>query len=212
MAKKFVTKKIIIPIIIVLILIAGGFFWWQETGDAYRYNKPENFTIKETPEGKIVENRKAGLRIKVLNDWKAEIWSLAGEGSANFLSPDAELYQNGALRKGSWIFIEILNCNNKNPLLRAKIECEETQKIISEFLKNPSKTEEIDSYRIRNFGQFIAVEKTESREIDDDRILSHISIKVLVDEKLYYINGVLIPPDEKKYSQFEEFLQGITIQ
>jgi len=207
-------KKIIISLIVIsLLIIAGGvFWWWQETGDAYRYNKPENFVIRDAPEGKIVENKKAGLIVETDNNWQADIWSLAGDGTANFFSADAEFYQNGAFKKGSWIFIEILNCDRKNPLLGAKIECEETKKIISEFQKNPSGPEEIDSYKIRRFGQFMAIKKTESREIDDGRILEHISIKVPVSDKLYNINGVLIPPDEKKYSQFEEFLGGVMIQ
>jgi len=67
---KILNKKIVIPIIIVvLILVGGGFFWWQ-----WREIKgsPDDYVIKETPEGKIVENKKAGLTVKVPEGWIEE--------------------------------------------------------------------------------------------------------------------------------------------
>ena len=48
-------KKIVIPIIVILILAAGGIFWWQNREIK---GSPEDYVIKETEEGKIVENKK----------------------------------------------------------------------------------------------------------------------------------------------------------
>ena len=60
------TKKIIFLIIAILVFGAGGFFWWQ--GREIK-GSPEDYVIKETAEGKIVENKKAGLTVKVPEGW-----------------------------------------------------------------------------------------------------------------------------------------------
>lgn len=73
-------KKIIIPIIIVvlLILVAGGVFWWQKREIK---GSPEDYVIKETAEGIIVENKKAGLTVKVPEGWEAKKIKDIEEGS-----------------------------------------------------------------------------------------------------------------------------------
>jgi len=60
------TKRIIFLIIAILVFGAGGFFWWQ--GREIK-GSPEDYVIKETAEGKIVENKKAGLTVKVPEGW-----------------------------------------------------------------------------------------------------------------------------------------------
>jgi hypothetical protein len=62
-------KKIVIFLVVVLILVAGGFFWWQKREIK---GSPKDYVIKETPEGKIVENKRAGLKIKVPEEWEAK--------------------------------------------------------------------------------------------------------------------------------------------
>jgi len=82
MSKKI---KIIIPIII-LVLVGGGFFWWQ--GREIK-GSPEDYVIKETEEGKFVENKKAGLVMEVPEGWiekKIEIL----EGSVVLTTQDIE--------------------------------------------------------------------------------------------------------------------------
>ena len=211
MSKK-ANLKIVISLVAALVLIVGGFFWWQETSDVYRYNNPENFIISDFQQRKIVENEKAGLRVETIDDWTADIWILAGEGVPTFFSPDSKFYENNNFEKGIWIFIEILNCDKKNPYIRPQVECEETHRILKELLEDPSGTKEVDSYKIREFDGFTGIQMIDLREIDDNRMLEHISIKIPIGGKLYYINGVLIPPDEEKYSRFEDFLRGVTIK
>jgi hypothetical protein len=81
-------KKIIISIIIILILIAGGFFWWWQNQEVK--GSPEDYVIIESKEGKIVENKKAGLTVKAPEGW-IEKRIEAGEGGAMFYSPDSEI-------------------------------------------------------------------------------------------------------------------------
>jgi len=67
-------KKIIISIFVILFLIlvaGGGFFWW---GKREIKGSPEDYVIKETAEGKIVENKKAGLTVKVPEGGRQKRW------------------------------------------------------------------------------------------------------------------------------------------
>ena len=83
-------KKIIfLGLIILLILVgAGGFFWWWQNREIK--GSPEDYVIKETAEGKIVENKRAGLVVKVPEGWETEKVKFE-EGAINFYSPDIEI-------------------------------------------------------------------------------------------------------------------------
>lgn len=81
-------NKIVIFIIVILILAIGGFFWWWQ-GQKVQREKIEkekevpkeeveekiiesfgDIIVKETQEGKIVENKKEGISMKVPEDWE----------------------------------------------------------------------------------------------------------------------------------------------
>lgn len=68
--KKFLNKKVIFVFVIVLLLAGGGFFWWWQGREIK--GSPADYVIKETPEGKIVENKRAGLMVKVPEGWKVQ--------------------------------------------------------------------------------------------------------------------------------------------
>ena len=103
-------KKIVIPIIVILILAAGGIFWWQNREVK---GSPEDYAVKETAEGKIVENKKAGLSVTVPEGWKIEKIELR-EGWTMFYSPETEIRwkQEGVvllpLEKGCTIDAEVM--------------------------------------------------------------------------------------------------------
>jgi len=89
---KFLNKKVIFIFIVVLILVGGGFFWWQksretpiEKWEAAKVSPEEDYVVKETPEGKIVENKKMGLTYKIPQDWILE-----NENPTRFYSPDTK--------------------------------------------------------------------------------------------------------------------------
>lgn len=74
-----IKKKILIPLVFVFAAITGGFFWWwkyyetpPEKWAEAEYSKPEDYVVIETPEGTVVENKKAGLSFKVPEGWKVE--------------------------------------------------------------------------------------------------------------------------------------------
>ena len=101
--------KFIIPLLAVLILVTGGFFWWQNreiTGS------PEDYVIKEGEQGKIVENKKAGLTFEVPEGWEGTKIKDIEEGSFIMQTLDIEgKKNNGAtmppLAKGCGIEIGV---------------------------------------------------------------------------------------------------------
>lgn len=62
-------KKLVVILIMVgllIIIVAIGYYWWWQ-------NQPENMiVIKDTPEGKLVINRKEGISMKVPEGWKVK--------------------------------------------------------------------------------------------------------------------------------------------
>lgn len=101
MGSEFKNKKnlIFIVIFILLLLIGGFFWWWQQPKSQLRKwwieeiemkGSIKDFFIKEVPEGKFVENKKEGLRVKAPEGWsfeKGETSSFAVWG-INLFSPN----------------------------------------------------------------------------------------------------------------------------
>ena len=82
-------KKIIIFLIIIsLLIIAGGVFWWWQGREIK--GSPDDYVIKETEEGKIVENKKAGLLVKAPEEWEVKKMEIEG-GGITFYSGDTKI-------------------------------------------------------------------------------------------------------------------------
>ena len=79
-------KKLVILAIIILVLGGGLFYFWQNREIK---GSPEDYVIIETEEGKFVENKKAGLKIKVPEGWKVQKINFS-EGSVVFYTPDVD--------------------------------------------------------------------------------------------------------------------------
>ena len=80
-------QKLIILTIIILVLIGGGLFYWWQNREIK--GSPEDYVIKETEEGKFVENKKAGLKVKVPEGWEVRKIKFS-EGSVVFYTPDVD--------------------------------------------------------------------------------------------------------------------------
>ena len=102
-------RKYIIFSIIGLLLIAGGVFWWWQGREIK--GSSEEYEIKETPEGTIVENKKARLVVKVPEGWEVKKMEIE-EGLMVFYSPDikGEIQNNKIvppLEKGCIIHVSV---------------------------------------------------------------------------------------------------------
>ena len=86
--KKFLNKKVIFIFVVLVILVGGGFFLWQSNKEIK--GSPDDYVIKETAEGKFVENKKAGLVVKVPEGWEGEKME-AEEGLVTFFPSGTEM-------------------------------------------------------------------------------------------------------------------------
>jgi len=192
-----INKKIIFSLIIVLLLIGGGFFWWQ--GREIK-GSPEDYVIKETEEGKFVENKKAGLTVKVPEGWEVEKIEVM-EGSMIFYSPDAEGYRPAKikppLKKGC--IIEVATAYKKTNFEEIKKEIEEAHKSLI------MKSDEFEMIEVNGKPAL----KNISNSMD---IGPSVDIYLLAENKLYGLGISTGPEDIEKCSQeFDKFLETILI-
>jgi hypothetical protein len=96
--------------VLILILGIGGFFLWKNNQETppekwmeAKMSPIEDFIIKEAPEGKIVENKKAGISFKIPTDW------IVKEDPSSFYSPDTKFDEkrSDVLQQGCKINIDI---------------------------------------------------------------------------------------------------------
>ena len=72
-------KKIILPVLaLVFLIVAGVVFWYREIRltppdewNKAQYSKPTDFTVTETADQKIIENKSAGFSFTVPKNWIA---------------------------------------------------------------------------------------------------------------------------------------------
>jgi hypothetical protein len=81
------SKKAIFLMVVILLLIAGGVFWWWQKREIK--GSPKDYVVKETEEGIIIENKRAGLTMKAPDGWIVEKIEIM-EGSVVFYTPDIE--------------------------------------------------------------------------------------------------------------------------
>lgn len=200
-------KKVIIFLIIILLLItAGGVFcWWQKREIK---GSPEDYVIKETAEGRIVENKKAGLTVKVPEGWEAKKMDVE-EGLAIFYSSETEIeWREGKIvfpiKKGCLIrttvvykegdFEDIKRETKFDHLLIGKVNYDEFEKIT------------INNYRgLKNSFELVpwGAEKLESG----------ISIYIPLKDKVYGLHLTwAFDEEEKCIQEFESFLETIQIK
>ena len=194
-----INKKIIFSLIIVLILIVGGFFWWWQGREIK--GSPEDYVIKETEEGKIVENKKAGLTVKVPEGWIEEKIEVM-EGSMIFYSSDAEGYRPNKIRpplkKGC--IIEVATAYKKTDFEEIKKEAEEAHKSLI------MKSDEFEMIEVDGKPAL----KNISNSID---IGPSVDIYLLAENKFYGLGVSAGLEDIEKCSQeFDKFLETVSIQ
>jgi len=196
-----INKKIIFSLIIIILLpIAGGVFCWQNREIK---GSPEDYVVKETPEGKIVENKKAGLTVKVPEGWIEEKIEIE-ESSMIFYSPDAEGYRPNKktppLKTGCVIEIGIMY---------KKINFEEIKTEIEESHKEFATT--IDEIEMVSINNSPALKNTYETPFLGDE--TNIDIYIPYGKKVYGITLAAAHPNiEECYKKFDKFLETVSVK
>ncbi len=199
-----INRKIVLCLVAVLILAAGGFFWWQEKREtpiekweAAEVSPEEDYITKETPEGKIVENKKMGLIYEIPKDWILE----KGDPST-FYSPDIKFKE-----KISVIFEK--GCKINVYASYIKINLDTLKKFIdANFLKSSliTKLDESSTIKVSDYPAL------KNKYHVEKFGMSYISVDFPSKDKLYRI--LLSSPIgemERCEVEFNKFLETVSI-
>ena len=194
MAKK---RKLIILAIIILILGGGLFYWWQNREIK---GSPEDYVIVETGAGVFVENKKAGLTVRVPDGWEVKKIDLL-EGSVVFYASDIEgvwknEMVNPPLTKG---------CEIEIGVVYKKMSFEEIKKEIEEIHSILVKS---DTFELTTINNRPALKNT----FDSSVFGPGVSVYFPDKNKMYGFD-VSWGPEEKEecIQEFEKFLETVSI-
>jgi len=192
-------KKNLVLVFIILLLIGGGVFWWQKREIK---GSPEDYVIKETVEGKFVENKKAGLVMKIPEGWEVRKIEVE-EGSMVIHTPGIEGKNWNEiivppLTKGCGIDVSVVY--KRMDFGEIKDEVKRIHWSIN------IKSEEFEEITINNYP---ALKNT----FDSEKLGSAISIYIPIKNKLYDFD-LYWAPDEKErcIHEFDKFLETVSIQ
>ena len=195
-------KKIIISIFVILFLIlvaGGGFFWWQRREIK---GSPEDYAIKETAEGKIVENKKAGLTVKVPEGWEAKKMETK-EGSVLTHTLDIKG------KKWNEMVVPPLTkgCGIEISVVYKKMNFEEIkEKVKTIHWGLQIKSEEFEKITINNYQAL-------KNAFDSEVLGSVVVIYIPKGNKLYDFDLYFAPDDKERCVQgFDKFLETISIK
>lgn len=218
---KKMNKKIIILIIVILLLMAGGVFWWWEGIRESQYNtyenmsegmswsSPEDYVIKDTSEGKIIENEKAGLKFEVPKGWEIKKESHEGSHWIDLLSSDAKFDKDNLLKEGCGVSLVVIYQENdmvvdeRSPkYIRYKIELIKENPEEAEGLYENYEAVEIDGYpSLKSIGQ-------------DHPVIGQtiwLAIPVTDKETIAIETTLLSGYKERCAKEFDEFLKTVSI-
>jgi hypothetical protein len=200
-----INKKIIFSLIIVLILIAGGvFYWWQknretpiEKWEAAKVSPEEDYIIKETPEGKIVENKKMGLIYEIPKDWILE-----NGNPTRFYSSDTKFKGDTSviLEKGCKTYVY-------TSYIKTNIETLKNHNDAELKLSSVIKLDEFSTIKVDNYPALRYKFHAEKFE------MSYIGIGIPSKDKLYDIK-ISNPTNEMERceEEFNKFLETVSIK
>jgi len=189
-------QKLIILAIIILVLVGGGLFYWQNREIK---GNPADYVIKETGAGVFMENKKAGLTVRVPDGWEVKKINLL-EGSMVFYTPDIEerwLNEMIPLEKG---------CGIEMAVVYKKMNFEDIKKEIEEMHQGLGK--KFDKFELTTIDNRPVLKNT------FDSIISGPSVNVCFTQKnKIYSFGISWGPEEKEecIQEFDGFLETVSI-
>ena len=199
--KKFLNKKVIFIFVVLVILVGGGFFLWQSNKGIK--GSPDDYVIKETAEGKFVENKKAGLVVKVPEGWEGIKIKDIEEGSFIVQTSDIE----GKKINDVWMPPLAQGCGIEITINYKKLNFEEIEQDVKEIY---GRLEIID----QKFEKIIVDNKEALKnDVDTKSAGPMVGVYVPLDDKVYSFTLIWGQDEKEKCIQeFDKFLETISIQ
>ncbi|MBU1045758.1 hypothetical protein KJ616_01390 [Patescibacteria group bacterium] len=187
-----------------VLVIVGVLLWLGLSEDTERvtpgvkFEAPKYYVIKDGPDGKIVENKHAGINLKAPAGWEVEKREIGpDEWIVNFNSPDLTTDEAGFLATGCGFSIWI-----------------EYDKTTADIVRNSIQDPEKYSASISGRYDVLGISGHQSlRTIFDKKGWGKIvGIEIPKGEMIYRLDTVFLPDEEGKCSEFfDKFLDNIFI-
>jgi len=201
MKKKF---YLFIVLGIFALAIVGVLLYWGLREDTERvtpgvkFEAPKYYVIKDGPDGKIVENKHAGITFKAPTGWNVEKKEIGpDEWIVNFTSSDATMNESGLLTGGCGI--------------SALIEYHKvTFRSVEDRINDPERfSQEISgNYEVAD----IDGHKALKRILDRPEWGTAVAIQLPFQNKIYSFDILLLPAEKERCSALvDEFLAEISI-
>ena len=190
---------VLLTVLLLLVIVAGGVFLWFKAGK--QVGKPADYTVSEVGQERIVENKKAGLKVIAPEGWTVEKIAVE-QGSMVFYSPDAEGVRDGKPRPPlkAGCVIEVAVAYEKKSVEDIKNEI----KSIHEDLG--TKVDLVEEILIG--GRPFIRNKFESTDLGDS-----INLYTITPNKFYGFSIYYGSSDTERCSQeFDKFLETVSIQ
>ena len=199
-------KKTLCVFVIMGVFVLAGAGWgvwrWQfrqtppeEWGFA-KTSPPEDYLVKETTTGKIVENKKAGLTFEVPEGWRVEKPSEA-RGNINLYSPTSIAKGALVMEKGCRITTAIMEINTDIETLKKEIE----MGTFGPFLERMNSVQFQNKQGVRYTAQILKLN------------LHREEIMILANRKIYSLSlDAFIEDQENCSHSFDEFLETVSIE
>lgn len=208
--------KIIISIIVfvlILLITAGGIFWWKWKSKTYIktiskrvYVNSEEYEIKEAPEGKILENKKEGLVVRIPNGWIVK----QDEGGIGIFSPEIEFDQYGGFlksvrEKGACVVgITISKCEKVDPEVDTDAEIIKRYVIMAQ--EDPEEMSQ-EGYEVTKVDDYLALKEIHRQEGE----VRYILVEIPINNTIYSFDSGLIF-SEKCLQEFNKILETVSIE
>lgn len=203
---KFLNKKVIVLVFVILFLVGGGIFWWntniRETPtDKWieaKMSRGEDYKIKETANGKFVENEKMGLMFKIPDDWVIE-----NDSPSMFYTSDMELSEERSdiLKKGCRV-------NVYGGYIKTNLAT--LEKFINEDFTKLSSVIKVDQSSKTELSNYPALRYEYNAESLE---MIYISVNLPFQNKLYKILlSSSVQDGQHCKAEFDKFLETVSIQ
>ena len=197
------SKKIVLAIfaVFVILVAGGGFFWWWQGKEIK--GSPEDYVIVDRTDGTFVENKKAGLSVKVPEGWEVEKVERE-EGWAMFFSPETQIELTS---EGVVLLPLVKGCLIDAGVMYRKMSLSELELDIKYTLPNLGlKFIEVENIVVNNSQ---ALKTT----FDTQKVGSGIIVNIPYDDKVYTFNLSFGANEEEECtSEFDRFLETISIK
>ena len=203
-------RRIIIAIAVVLFLAIGGgvFYYWQyyetppEEWDIAEYSKLEDYLIKDTLEGQIIENKKAGISFKVPEGWIVKE-STFGETYISLHSPDAIEKGVMSMETGCKIAVEVIYKKTSIDTIKKELK----KSIWDPYLISNKNIKVGNKEALKNIVE-------ESGSLNFYRVSVYVPTKSLFNKNKVYLLGFISGLEDKEgcSQEFEKFLERVSIK